>query len=521
MTDLRRELAAPRRAIDGAARGLLLSAAPDARRRPPTPQERSTPCRIGPATRRIDGPIVMIGFGSIGKGTLPLIERHFDYDKERFVVIDPDGSDRKLLDERGIKFVHLAITRDNYREVLGKLLHRRRRPGLLRQSVGRHLLARHHALLPRDRRALYRHRRRAVAGLLFRQVARQRVAHQLRAARDGARRAARQSRRHDRGLLLRRQSGHGLLVRQAGARQSRRRSRRHGGRAEDARGLGPARAAARRQGRAHRRARHAARQEPEAAQRLRQHLVGRGLSLRGHAAGRARLGHAREMDARQRRLPQRGLRRGDLSQPARRQHPRALVDADRAGAVRLPRHPQRVDLDRRLLTRCATTRARRSIARPATTPITPATTRCCRLHELFGRAGEVQKEHHILGEAEILDGIDELGVLLYGHARNAYWYGSQLSVEETRAIAPYQNATGMQVTSAVLAGMVWALENPNAGIVEADEMDYRRCLEVQTPYLGPVIGVYTDWTPLTDRPGLFPEDIDESDPWQFRNVLVR
>ena len=83
-----------------------------------------------------------------------------------------------------------------------------------------------------------------------------------------------------------------------------------------------------------------------------------------------------------------------------------------------------------------------------------------RLHEMFGRAGEMQKEHHILGEAEILDGVDELGVLLYGHKRNAYWYGSQLSVEETRAIAPYQNATGLQVTSAVLAGMAWALENP-------------------------------------------------------------
>ena len=59
------------------------------------------------------------------------------------------------------------------------------------------------------------------------------------------------------------------------------------------------------------------------------------------------------------------------------------------------------------------------------------------------------------------------------------------------------------------------------GIVEADEMDFHRCLEIQRPYLGPVKGSYTDWTPLTDRPGLFPEDIDTSDPWQFRNVLVR
>jgi homospermidine synthase len=143
------------------------------------------------------------------------------------------------------------------------------------------------------------------------------------------------------------------------------------------------------------------------------------------------------------------------------------------------------------------------------------------LHELFGRAGKMQEEHHVLDEDELVDGIDELGVLLYGHARNAYWYGSQLSLAETRRLAPYQNATGLQVTSAVLAGMVWALENPAAGIVEADEMDFRRCLAVQLPYLGPVNGFFTDWTPLSDRPGLFPEDIDESDPWQFRNVLVR
>lgn len=143
------------------------------------------------------------------------------------------------------------------------------------------------------------------------------------------------------------------------------------------------------------------------------------------------------------------------------------------------------------------------------------------LDELFGRAGEPQKKQHILDEDEIVDGIDELGVLLYGHAKNAYWFGSQLSIDQTRDLAPYQNATGLQVTSAVLAGIVWALENPNRGIVETEEMDYRRCLEVQLPYLGPVKGYYTDWTPLAGRPGFFPEDIDTTDPWQFRNVLVR
>ena len=45
---------------------------------------------------KITGPIVMIGFGSIGKGTLPLIERHFDYDKSRFVIIDPRSEERRV-----------------------------------------------------------------------------------------------------------------------------------------------------------------------------------------------------------------------------------------------------------------------------------------------------------------------------------------------------------------------------------------------------------------------------------------
>jgi homospermidine synthase len=139
-------------------------------------------------------------------------------------------------------------------------------------------------------------------------------------------------------------------------------------------------------------------------------------------------------------------------------------------------------------------------------------------HELLG--GRPPQHRVILDVDDITDGIDELGVLLYGHAKNAYWYGSRLSNDETKLLAPNQNATGLQVTSAVLAGMVWALEHPDAGIVEADELDFARCLEVQRPYLGPVEGHFTDWTPLTDRIDLFPDDVDPDDPWQFRNVLV-
>jgi homospermidine synthase len=121
---------------------------------------------------------------------------------------------------------------------------------------------------------------------------------------------------------------------------------------------------------------------------------------------------------------------------------------------------------------------------------------------------------------EIVTGIDELGVLLMGHRRGAYWYGSQLSCDEARALVPHNNATSLQVTVAVLAGIVWAIENPRAGIVEPDEMDFARMLEICLPYLGTVVGAYGDWTPLQDRGVLFPEDVDAGDPWQFKNFRV-
>jgi homospermidine synthase len=107
-----------------------------------------------------------------------------------------------------------------------------------------------------------------------------------------------------------------------------------------------------------------------------------------------------------------------------------------------------------------------------------------------------------------------------GHARGAYWYGSRLTIEEARRLVPHNNATSLQVTAAVLAGVIWTIENPRLGVVESDEMDHDRILEICRPYLGEVVGVYSDWTPLQDRGVLFPEDVDRDDPWQFRNVRV-
>lgn len=141
------------------------------------------------------------------------------------------------------------------------------------------------------------------------------------------------------------------------------------------------------------------------------------------------------------------------------------------------------------------------------------------VHEFAGNNWHLQDHKRIMLN-EITSGIDELGVLLAGHKKNAYWYGSQLSIEEARKLAPYNSATSLQVTSAALSGMIWAMENPNRGIVEPDDMEFKRPLEICRPYLGTVIGKYTDWTPLHQRGELFAEDLDTADPWQFKNVRV-
>jgi len=141
------------------------------------------------------------------------------------------------------------------------------------------------------------------------------------------------------------------------------------------------------------------------------------------------------------------------------------------------------------------------------------------LHELAGKNWHLQTRKRLVMD-EITHGIDELGVLLMGPKKGVYWYGSRLSIEEARRAAPHNNATSLQVTAPVLAGIIWAIEHPHRGIVEPDEMDFARILDICRPYLGDLVGVYGDWTPLQGRERLFPEDLDRDDPWQFKNIRV-
>ena len=473
-----------------------------------------------PVHAQISGAIVMIGFGSIGKGILPLIERHFKYDKKRFIVIDPDNSDRALLDARGIKFLRLAITRENHREVLTPLLTAGKGQGFcVNLSVDTSSLA--ILQLCREIGALYLDTVvEPWPGFYFDKTLgpEDRSNYALRETVLAARRAS------PGGVTAVSCCGanpgmvswfvkQGLanLAADLGDKAPAPKSRDDWGRLAQRLGV---------------KGIHIAERDTQLAKRAKPRDVFvntwsvEGFLSEGMQPAELGWGTHETWLPANAGTHKKGCGAAIyLSQPGANTRVRSWTPTARGQYGFLVTHNESISIADYLTVRDGSGNA---VYRPTCHyAYHPCNDAVLSLHEMFGRAGQLQEEHHILGEAEISGGIDELGVLIFGQKGDAYWYGSQLSIEETRRIAPYQNATGMQVTSAVLAGMVWALENPNAGIVEADEMDYRRCLDVQLPYLGPMIGAYTDWTPLKDRPGFFPEDIDAGDPWQFRNVLVR
>lgn len=473
-----------------------------------------------PVHGRISGPIVMIGFGSIGKGTLPLIERHFEFDKSRMIIIDPSDADRALADKHGVAFLKAGLTRDNYREILTPLLTKGGGQGFcVNVSVDTGSLD--IMKLCREIGALYIDTvNEPWLGFYFDQ--------NLGPA-ERSNYALREKTRAE----ARRSPGGSTAVSCCGANPGmvswfvKQALVNLAEEIEGAKAAPKSReewaALAQRLGV---KGVHIAERDTQRAKHPKpQGVFVNTWSVEGFVSEGlqpAELGWGTHENW----MPENGMRHTTgcdaaiyLLQPGADTRVRSWTPTAQAQYAFLVTHNESISIADYYTVKDEHGAA---VYRPTCHyAYHPANDAVLSLHEMFGRAGKPQETFHILTENEIVDGIDELGVLLYGHKRNAYWFGSQLSIEETRRIAPYQNATGLQVTSAVLAGMVWALENPTAGIVEADEMDYERCLEVQTPYLGPVVGKYTDWTPLTGRPGFFPEDIDESDAWQFRNVLVR
>jgi len=142
------------------------------------------------------------------------------------------------------------------------------------------------------------------------------------------------------------------------------------------------------------------------------------------------------------------------------------------------------------------------------------------MHEVAGKNYNYESfKKKLLTYNDIIDGMDELGVLVAGHKKNAYWWGSQLTIHEAKKISPYNSATTLQVVCGVIGALVFAIENPNMGFLESEDLDHERIMECITPLLGRTGGYYTEWDPLVDRGRYFEDNnLDSSDPWQFCNV---
>jgi homospermidine synthase len=143
----------------------------------------------------------------------------------------------------------------------------------------------------------------------------------------------------------------------------------------------------------------------------------------------------------------------------------------------------------------------------------PADVAVLSMHELEMRQFELQERQRIMGD-EIISGQDQLGVLLMGHPYTAWWTGSLLSIDETRALVPHQNATTLQVAASVLGALRWMI----------GDLPWRTVMDVAYPYLGTCWSGPVEWDPLRTRPRFFDDfngrAYDLADPWQFTNFLV-
>ena len=145
------------------------------------------------------------------------------------------------------------------------------------------------------------------------------------------------------------------------------------------------------------------------------------------------------------------------------------------------------------------------------------------LHELEMRQFKLQEKQRIMSD-EIIDGRDELGVLLMGHDFTSWWCGSLLDIHEARRLVPHQQATTLQVAISVVSACMWMIEHPNEGFLMPDDIDHEYILKVSTPFIKPFVSTPTDWTPLKNMNTKFTKyDIarpKDEDVWQFTTFLI-
>ncbi len=386
-----------------------------------------------PVHGRIRGP-VMIGFAWIGKGMLHLLECHFEFDHSRVSVIDPNDADRALLDAKGIRFVHAAVTPDGYRDLLTPLLTEGGGQGFC-VNVSVDVSSRAVMELCREVRALYIDTvaepwagfyldesagAEARTNYALREVILEARAENpggptavnccganpglvswlvkqalLNLARDTGIEGGDPETREEWAALMQRVGVKGIHIAERDTQRS---------------------------------------LSPKPVGTFVNTWSVEGFIAEGLQPAELGWGTHETWMPSNGRTHAKGSRAAIyLLQPGADTRVRSWTPTAGAQHAFLVTHNEAITLSDYFTVRDdGGTVTYRPTCHYAYHPCDAAV---LSLHEMFGKAGVPQETFHILGEHEIADGVDELGVLLYGHGRNAYWYGSTLSIEEARALA--------------------------------------------------------------------------------------
>lgn len=92
-------------------------------------------------------------------------------------------------------------------------------------------------------------------------------------------------------------------------------------------------------------------------------------------------------------------------------------------------------------------------------------------------------ESHVAGPS-MIEGVNELGMLICSPRMGSIWVGSRLSSEEARERVASSQATTLQVAAGLAAALKIAMESPRLGLMEPEDVDDERLLKEAARWIG-------------------------------------
>jgi len=117
----------------------------------------------------------------------------------------------------------------------------------------------------------------------------------------------------------------------------------------------------------------------------------------------------------------------------------------------------------------------------------PISQKC--LEDILNNEYKEPSEYYVFNQQDVInkDSFDSLGACVYFRDGRKFWCGSVLTNNQTMKLLGSKtpvNATQLQVAIAILAGIEWMLENPERGVITAEEIPHKYILQRCIPYWG-------------------------------------